>query len=75
MFIDYKLENYMFRHFIGHRQVISKITLDNSVCSVRAGCVDVEICPSTQPTHALYIEWSKVILEINWRWPVKCQNM
>jgi len=26
MFIDYKLENYMFRRFIGHRQVFSKIT-------------------------------------------------
>jgi len=26
MFIDYKLENYMFRLFIGHRQVFSNIT-------------------------------------------------
>jgi len=26
MFIDCKLENYMIRHFIGHRQVFSNIT-------------------------------------------------
>jgi len=26
MFIDYKLENYMIRHFIGHHQVFAKIT-------------------------------------------------
>jgi len=26
MFIDYKLEKYIFRHFNGHRQVFSKIT-------------------------------------------------
>jgi len=26
MFIDYKLGNYMFRLFIGHRQIFSNIT-------------------------------------------------
>ena len=46
MFIDYKLENYMFRHFIGHRQIFSKITWDHSIYSARARCVGGEMSTS-----------------------------
>ena len=46
MFIDYKLENYMFQHFVGHRQVFSKITQDNSIYSACAHCVDGQISTS-----------------------------
>ena len=54
MFIDYKLENYIFRHFIGHRQVFSKITWDNSIYSVCARCVDGDIYMNTTCTRTIY---------------------
>ena len=45
----------MFRHFIGHLQIFSKINKDRSIySSARAHCVDREISTST----LYYVIWN-----------------
>jgi len=61
MFIDYKLENCMFRLFIGHRQVFSKITYDHSML------VSVHIVLMERSLHqVLLCDMEGFILEFAW---------